>query len=213
MNKQILEWYAIRSEKDGETIMKEFQNINEGKDWIVNHLDLSKNWYIELTDSDLSFSRNKMKAQSTTAQVAGLIRKELKEKYPETKFRVTSQQYAGGDSVSIHWTDGASRDEVDSLVDKYQGGDFDGMEDIYNYRKNAPELTVKYVQCQREISYEEAQRLAQVIKDRYAITLTIEPFIWKGVVDGYKVIEGNQWDDDLRCWKSDLIYRASVGSI
>jgi hypothetical protein len=82
-----------------------------------------------------------------------MIRSDLKAKFPSMKFRVTSSSFAGGDSVDIRWTDGPTRKEVESVVKKYQYGDFDGMTDCYNYN-NADESIPqsKYVQCQRDIS-------------------------------------------------------------
>ena len=61
------------------------------------------------------------------------IRIELKKAFPEVKFSVRSESYSGGDHININWTDGPLTDDVEKITGKYQKGDFDGMEDIYNY--------------------------------------------------------------------------------
>ena len=64
------------------------------------------------------------------ALAAANIRKELKLKFPGVKFRVRSESYSMGDSVDV---DGPSdiRDEAEKIINKYQYGDFNSMEDIY----------------------------------------------------------------------------------
>lgn len=64
------------------------------------------------------------------------IRKELKKAFPKTKFTVRTERYSGGDSINVGWTDGPPTEAVKKISDKYQGGDFDGMIDLYEYRHN-----------------------------------------------------------------------------
>ena len=71
-----------------------------------------------------------------SAQCAAAIRTELKTKFPDCKFSVTSENFSGGDSVHISWKDGPTTKQVDSIVNKYQYGHFNGMEDIYEYSNN-----------------------------------------------------------------------------
>lgn len=73
--------------------------------------------------------------KSEAARCAKKIKKVLKEKYPSTKFRVKSEVYSGGDSVRVYWDFGPTTQEIDKIIGEYQEGDFDGMEDMYNYRK------------------------------------------------------------------------------
>lgn len=89
---------------------------------------------------------------STQAETAKMIRKELKQAFPLTRFSVKSDSFAGGNSVDVSWDNGPVTDAVRSIVDKYQYGHFNAMEDIYehtNSRKDLPQ--VKYVQVQRSI--------------------------------------------------------------
>ena len=91
--------------------------------------------------------------KSTAALTAKEIRIKLKNQFPGIKFRVTSMNYSGGNSVDIEWEDGASSEMVNKIIGKYEYGSFDGMTDSYNYdnaRKDVPQA--KYVMCHRNIS-------------------------------------------------------------
>jgi hypothetical protein len=101
----------------------------------------------------------KNKGQLTgAATTAKAIRAKLKEVFPEIKFSVTSSNFAGGDSVSISWTDGPVTKLVERITNQYQEGHFNGMEDIYEYDRIDIEKLgcpgAKYVQCSREQSLE-----------------------------------------------------------
>lgn len=92
---------------------------------------------------------------SSHALAAKQIRKELKGKFPNTKFSVRSDSFSGGDSVNISWENGPTYDDVQSTVSKYQYGNFNGMEDIYEYTNNRNDIAqVKFVQCHRNFSDE-----------------------------------------------------------
>lgn len=78
----------------------------------------------------------------------------LKAAFPKVKFSV-KQRYYG--SAEIRWTDGPTVPQVEAITAKFQGGHFDGMEDIYQCEAS-PWTTVfgdcKYVSEYREISDE-----------------------------------------------------------
>jgi hypothetical protein len=83
------------------------------------------------------------------------IRKELAAAFAGVKFSVKSSRYSGGDSIDISWVDGPTTAQVDEIADKYQGGDFNGMDDSYTYRRNDWIRTfgdAKYVHAQRSYS-------------------------------------------------------------
>ncbi len=86
------------------------------------------------------------------------LRIQLKWAFPSVKFSVTSKSYSGGNSIDIYWTDGPLTEDVKKISDKYQEGNFDGMEDIYNYnRENVwPDVFggARYVMAQRHESPE-----------------------------------------------------------
>lgn len=79
------------------------------------------------------------------------IRRELKTAFPGVKFSVTSSY----DSARIVWTDGPTTGEVENITGKYQGGFFDGMEDMYHFT-DSPWTSVfgsaKYVSTSRKHS-------------------------------------------------------------
>ena len=56
--------------------------------------------------------------KSSHALAAANIRRELKHKYPNCKFRVTTKSYSGGDSVHVSWVDGPTNKEVDAIINK-----------------------------------------------------------------------------------------------
>ena len=90
---------------------------------------------------------------SIHAACAKEIRKELKSKFPTTKFSITSDSYSGGNSVRIEWEDGHTCESVENIVEKYQLGRFDGMTDSYTYDNRMSDIPqVKYVQFQRLFS-------------------------------------------------------------
>lgn len=83
-----------------------------------------------------------MAYKTKAAETAVLIRKELKNRYPDIKFRVRSSVFSGGDAVTVEWTDGPKEQEVRRLLCKYQYG--------HDVKEDIPK--VKYVQTRRELS-------------------------------------------------------------
>jgi len=95
----------------------------------------------------------------STAQIAKLIRSELKEKFPKVKFSIRTQLYAGGSSINVHikwlpfnplnpaWNKNdydlraAPRykaectellKDVEHIVNQYRYSDSDGMVDYFD---------------------------------------------------------------------------------
>lgn len=97
---------------------------------------------------------------TTHAATAKAIRQELKSIFPTVKFSVISESFSMGNAVRIGWEDGATVDQVDSIVKKYQYGSFNGMQDLYEIDNNNDGIPqVKYVQTSRNFS-EAAKREA-----------------------------------------------------
>ena len=96
----------------------------------------------------------KPKRQLTeAAQVAKLIRQDLKKTFPGTKFRVKSSNFSMGDSVDVYWEDGVPDELVKKRIKKYQYGHFDGMQDLYEYSNTRDDIPqAKYVHTQRTMS-------------------------------------------------------------
>lgn len=107
---------------------------------------------------------------SPHAEVAKLIRRELKEKFGKnTKFSVRSSSFAGGNAVDVSWVDGPRIDEVDPIVNKYQDGHFDGMTDMYVHGPNKDHPTVKFVQTHRDFSDEKLEAATEELAEYYGI--------------------------------------------
>ncbi len=101
-----------------------------------------------------------MRIQTSHALAAKAIRKELKGAFPKIKFIVRSSSFAGGNSISVKWTDGPTEKDVSQITYKYEYGTFDGMTDCYNYdkvRKDLPQ--VKYLSTYRSYATETLQKV------------------------------------------------------
>lgn len=99
---------------------------------------------------------------TTHAAAAKAIRNELKAIFPTIKFSVTSESFSMGNAVRISWTDGATTEQVDKIVSKYQYGYFDGMNDLYecdNRRDDIPQA--KYITTSRSFSEEAKRAMAE----------------------------------------------------
>ena len=64
------------------------------------------------------------------------IRIELKEEFTKTKFSIKSTCFSGGDDINVSWVDGPTVEQVNNIIMKYQEGNFNGMEDIYEYNED-----------------------------------------------------------------------------
>jgi hypothetical protein len=65
------------------------------------------------------------------------MRIELKAAFPRVKFAVRTERYSGGNSINVDWEDGPVGVQVEAIIFKYSGGNFDGMTDSYEYRRSA----------------------------------------------------------------------------
>ncbi len=121
-----------------------------------------------------------MKIKTQAAQCAALIRKELKETFPQTKFKITSSNYSMGDSVNVSWVDGAAHEAVEQLLAKYQYGRFNGCEDLYESTNRRDDIAqTKYLFCERKISdeiylakFEELKQTWDILKEITDINAT-----------------------------------------
>jgi hypothetical protein len=135
-----------------------------------------------------------MRKLSIYAQTAKAIRTELKEKFPETKFSVTSETFSMGNAVRIGWTDGPTEKAVKEIVDKYQYGHFDGMIDCYEYSNTRDDIPqVKYVTTQRDMSDE--------VRDKIVAEHNKE---WD---EKYQIKDLKGYNDGFQEWNSTVIYR------
>lgn len=119
-----------------------------------------------------------MKTMSQQAAAAQQIRAILKDKYPNVRFTVRSSSFSMGDNINVGWTDGPTREKVDSLICQYQYGHFNGMDDLYentNSRDDIPQT--KYLFCNRSMSNEVYRELVAFVNDKwgYHLELTTDP--------------------------------------
>ncbi len=105
------------------------------------------------------------------------LRRELKDAFPETKFSVRSRSYSGGDSIDINWTDGPTTEVVEKISGKYQQGNFNGMEDIYEYSNSNvwPDVFggAKYVMTNRSYSNEAYLQAVAEVEKEWSIKLKV----------------------------------------
>jgi hypothetical protein len=111
------------------------------------------------------------------------IRIELARAFPGIKFSVKTSRFSGGDSIRINWTDGPTSAQVDEIANQYEAGDFDGMTDCYNYRKDHAWTDAfgdaKYVSTSRDYSPALVQIAIDYLWDKYrpeAAKVTPEEF-------------------------------------
>ena len=110
--------------------------------------------------------------QSTAAQVAGRIRRELTDTFPGTKFRVTrGNSY---DSVSIRWIDGPTTAQVYKITGKYELGNFNGMTDSYEYTNRRDDIPqVRYIFPDRDYSFPVLQAIVSHENARWGWDLKV----------------------------------------
>lgn len=110
------------------------------------------------------------KQLSTHAAAAKMIRQHLKSIGVPGK--VTSSSYSGGNSVNVNVGDvtPAVRKHLESFVDQFQYGHFDGMNDIYEYSNDRDDIPqVKYTFLTVYYSDELEQKAYEFICNRFSV--------------------------------------------
>lgn len=119
--------------------------------------------------------------------------------------RATSDSYSMGSSLNVYVTD-LPPDRyaaLDQFADQYQYGDFDGMDDSYNYRADRPNLPqVKYVFVNNAMSDEMRQNIWNFARGYY-LHLDEMPADYEAA--------RNLRIDNFNCWVSELVYRLFNG--
>ncbi len=124
-----------------------------------------------------------------TADVAKIVRKVLKEAFPEVKFSVRSERYSMGSSIDVRWTDGPLAATVEAFVKRFQSTSFDGMTDssicIRHTMAGAPiKFGTGYLFCHREVSDAKRDALVAVLDKMDADQRTTFAIRY-GVRDGF----------------------------
>ena len=66
----------------------------------------------------------------TLKETAKLLRVALKKNFPGVKFSVRSESFSMGSAIRVNYTDGPLQSDVESVVNCYAYGGFDGMIDL-----------------------------------------------------------------------------------
>lgn len=129
------------------------------------------------------------RTKSTHAAAAHAIRQDLRRAWPGVKFKVTSQGYSMGNSVSVRWTDGPTSSDVDRIIGRYQYGHFDGMQDLYEYTNRRDDIPqAKYVSGSRSMSEEVSADLLKYIIERF-----FNPGEREGVTENTRIPNGYEY--------------------
>jgi len=135
-----------------------------------------------------------MKIKTEAAKAAREIKSTLKKRFPETKFRVNSENFAGGNAVNIHYKgtrQGPKPKEVEAIARKHQFGHFDGMTDSYNYSNWNDEIPqAKYVHVSVDTK-ELREEMKEEFMKRY----------------GLKTFEDKEARERLGMWADQALYR------
>lgn len=127
-----------------------------------------------------------MRAPTEAALCAKAIRELLKKQFPGKAFRVTSQNYSGGNSVDVSYVGQYPPiREVEKVVSPFKDGDFNGMEDIYEYRKPNGLPRAKFVSVTRRTDPKDRETIIakySLIDDQDTqkrFSCYLDQFIWQ----------------------------------
>jgi len=120
-------------------------------------------------------------ARDSLVVAAKNIRIELADRFPGVKFAVKSKRFSMGNDINVGWMDGPTSKDVDTIIQKYSAGSFDGMVDLYTYNHDPftdKHGDAKYVNSNRHYSDKFVARAIAALKVKYAATEvpTVEDF-------------------------------------
>ena len=97
------------------------------------------------------------------------IRKILQREFPGVKFSVRKESYG---CIRVGWEDGPTDEQVDKIVEKFQEGRFNGMEDIYELTRHNVWTEVfggaKYVHTSRDLSENLIAQAIDILWEKYS---------------------------------------------
>lgn len=112
--------------------------------------------------------------QATTRETTNLLKKYLRQKY-NVECTIKSSKYSGGSSLSVEYTLGPDARVVEKELNRLQNGEFNSMEDIYDYKNKAERgivldgrilETYKYVFVKQSIPAEFRLEIAKLISSK-----------------------------------------------
>lgn len=125
------------------------------------------------------------------------MRLELKAAFPGIKFSVKSRRFSGGDAIDVSWIDGPMVCQVDEIIDRYSAGSFNGMDDSYNYSRDAWTDAfgdAKYIHGRRDHSVKAVESAIRTIRAKYAANLA-EAGIQNITVEAFEA--GKYWSTEV----------------
>jgi len=155
-----------------------------------------------------------MQTSINKKDTANLIRKALKESFPDIKFSVVASGSAMCSVLTITWEDGANETQVSAIANKFKGARFDDMDDSKQYRYHMMEgqevsFYFDYIRCNRTNSDAAVQRAIDQLYRRYTNNF-VSANVTKPTVAQFrtgslmsKIISGFSVSDDVQrlIWK------------
>jgi len=137
----------------------------------------------------------------SVTDTAKLVRAELKKHFPNTKFSVRSDKYAGGASIRVEWTDGATVKRVEDVAGHFHGSEFDGMRDL-KYSNKRPYLN-DFIIFERILSAASEYKIAILSIEKYNLNVKINKAL-------YDIHINNERLNGEGCYTlSNLVHRES----
>lgn len=132
----------------------------------------------------------------STAETSKLIRMALKESFTGVKFSVRSDNYAGGSSIDVRWTDGPAEKLVESICKRFDASYFDGSIDYKGSRYHlldgeSVRMGADFIFCRRDFSDAAVERACAVVAKEYGNPeITAEAYrngrLWRVEASGYR---------------------------
>lgn len=158
----------------------------------------------------------------TCAETAAIVRKALKEAFPDVKFSVRSSTYSGGASIAVAWMDGPNVAQVEAVAGKFEASYFDGSIDykgsIYHMMDGqVVHFGADSIHCNRSFSDAVIQRAIDRLMRQYAGNfsnydgepISVEHFrrglYWNVPIPGLHVALGHSIQGRL----NELLYKQS----
>jgi len=146
---------------------------------------------------------------TTSANCSKAIKNELKAKYPETKFSVTSENFAGGNSVNVEWIEGPSTDDISEITGKYKYGNFNGMIDMYEMSNCNDDLPqVKYISLTRDLTAQTQAKAVDEINQKFGLNIKYEisASSWRKGWDNFN-ITNDEFLPNMNTYTTQFVWR------
>jgi len=131
-------------------------------------------------------------------EVAKVVRRDLKATFPDTRFSVRSERYSMGSSIQVEWQNGPATRQVEDVVGKYHGAEFDGMQDL-KYSNGRP-YGNDFIFCERDVTQEWRDRVGVIILEKF------------GGFEGVG-LERARWDNDFTSREYRIYSRLDLRTI